>query len=84
MVCGERLQLLKASAFYSYLKLKRIALPLKGNLIEDYVFLNCPELTKVDLVGGIHNTVASLHLESWRNEVMDEIYRINQVSTTRH
>ncbi len=28
---------------------------------------------------GVHNTVASLHLESWRNEVMDEINRIKQI-----
>ncbi len=31
------------------------------------------------LFGGVHNTVASLHLESWRNEVMDEINRIKPI-----
>eukprot|EP00985_Skeletonema_marinoi_P017746 scaffold9811_cov147-Skeletonema_marinoi.AAC.4 len=41
-------------------------------------FINCPDLTTVHLVGAIHNTVASLHLESWRNEMEDEINRINQ------
>jgi hypothetical protein len=29
------------------------------------------------LVGGIHKTVSSLFLESWRNEMNYEIYRIN-------
>jgi hypothetical protein len=31
------------------------------------------------IVGGIHNTIASLHLESWRNQMKGEIIRINQV-----
>jgi hypothetical protein len=59
--------------------LKRIAMPLKDNMIGADVFRNCPSLTTVDLAGGIHKTVASLHLESWRNEIREEINRINQV-----
>jgi 5S rRNA maturation endonuclease (ribonuclease M5) len=42
-------------------------------------FACCPNLRTVDLVGGIHKTVASLHLESWRNEMNEEIQRINQI-----
>jgi hypothetical protein len=30
-------------------------------------------------VGGIHKTIASLLLESWRNRIYQEINRINQV-----
>jgi len=33
----------------------------------------------VALVGGIRKTVAKLHLESWRNEIREEIDRINEV-----
>jgi hypothetical protein len=41
-------------------------------------------LSTVDLVGGIHETVASLHLEKlhlekWRNEMIEEINLINLV-----
>ncbi len=54
-------------------------LKLKYDMIEDNVFYDCPNLTTVNLVGGIHNTVASLHLESWRNEMNGDINRINQL-----
>ena len=80
---GEELETLQEGAFFNCPKLKRIALPLKDdNMIGDYVFGECPMLTTVDMVGGIHNTVASLYLESWRNEMTDEINRINQVLPT--
>ncbi len=45
-------------------------------------FCDCPNLRTVDLVGEIQKTVASLYLESWRNEVNEEIKRINQVLPT--
>ena len=48
-------------------------------IIGDDVFFNCPKLTKINLVGGIHKTVASLHLERWRNEMKEGINRINEV-----
>jgi len=76
--CGERLQLLKMYAFRTCPNLRRIALPLKDNMIGYGAFKYCPKLRRVNLVGGVNNTVASLHMESWRNEVMDEINRINQ------
>eukprot|EP00986_Skeletonema_menzelii_P011564 scaffold5994_cov75-Skeletonema_menzelii.AAC.1 len=79
---GEPLETLQESAFNACPKLKRIALPLKDDMIEDDVFFDCPKLAAVDLVGGIHNTVASLHMQSWRNEMIDEINRINQVLHT--
>ncbi len=58
--------------------MKRIVLPLKVDLFTRRVFYVCQNLT-VDLVGGIHETVASLHMEGWRNEMMDEISRINRI-----
>ena len=75
--CGEGLIALQESPFNNCFKLKRIALPLKSGLIGDG-FHNCLKLATVDLVGGIHNTVASLHMESWRSEMTEEINRINQ------
>ena len=79
---GEALMTLEEAAFIYCDELKRIALPLKANIIEDDVFNGCPKLTTVDLVGGVHKTVASLHLECWRNEMNEEINRINQVLPT--
>ena len=80
--CGEALRTLSGYAFASCPKLERIALPLKGGMIENHVFIGCSKLETVDLVGGIHNIVASLHMESWRNEMTGEINRINQVLPT--
>eukprot|EP00984_Skeletonema_dohrnii_P010277 scaffold3999_cov138-Skeletonema_dohrnii-CCMP3373.AAC.12 len=74
----EGLETIQEHAFLCCQRLKRFAIPLKDDLIEGNVFDNCPNLTAVDLVGGIHNTVASLHLEEWRNEMRGEINRINQ------
>ena len=61
-------------------RLRRISIPLKDEeMIEDNVFMKCENLSQVDLVGGIHKTVLTLLLDSWRNEMNDLIDRINQV-----
>ena len=87
---SERLETLGVRAFSSCRSLQRIAIPMKRDLFyeDDDIFnwerystqfLNCEELITVDLVGGIHETVASLHMESWRAEMLAEINRINHV-----
>lgn len=48
-------------------------------LDNDNGIYNRHALSRVDLVGGIHSTIASLHMVSWRNEMNNEINRINQV-----
>ena len=75
----EGLETLLNGEFNNCLRLQRIALPLKDDMIDSSVFFNCPVLVTVDLAGGIHDTVASLHLESWRNEMKGEINVINEV-----
>ena len=79
---GEGLRTLKEDAFKFCRKLKRIALPLKDDMIGDWVFYQCLKLETVDLVGEIHNTVASLHMESWRIKMNKEVNRINQTLPT--
>ena len=75
----EALETIQEAALYNCKRLRRITMPLNC-MIGAHVFgNNCSKLTSLDLVGGIHNTTASLHLESWRNEMKDEINRINQV-----
>eukprot|EP00984_Skeletonema_dohrnii_P010234 scaffold3998_cov153-Skeletonema_dohrnii-CCMP3373.AAC.1 len=75
----EGLETIQERTFSSCHELKQIAMPLNCVVIATELFWLCPKLTTVDLVGGIHNTVASLHLDSWRNEMKDEMNRINQV-----
>jgi hypothetical protein len=68
------------AAFYKCTALRRIVIHLKDNLIiETEAFFRCQNLSRVDVVvGGIHKTISSLHLESWRKEMEEEIDRINQ------
>ena len=85
---SERLEIIWPNAFYKCERLQRIAVPLKRDLLvldrqilasEYNQFDFCKQLTTVDLVGGVHKTIASLHMESWRAEMTAEINRINQV-----
>ena len=69
----EGLETLQEKAFSGCGRLERITMPLKDGMIEDNIFIYCPNLALVDLVGGIRNTIASLHLESWRTEMTGEI-----------
>jgi len=72
-------------AFVRCRSLRCFAIPLKDNIFspnyyERYTqFHGCEKLSKIDLVGGIHKTIASLLLESWRGEMNEEIDHINQV-----
>jgi len=83
---SERLETIEPGAFLSCERLRHITIPLKRDLLtldpilRTYTHFNyCDQLTTVDLVGGTHNkTVASLHMESWRTEMIAEINRINQ------
>lgn len=42
-------------------------------------FNHCDRLSTVDLVGGIHKTISSLLLESWKEIMKREIHRINLI-----
>jgi hypothetical protein len=46
---------------------------------KDALFHDCDSLVQVDLVGWIHETVSSFHLESWRYDMNKEIKKINRV-----
>ena len=80
----EGLETIGERAFNDCFHLRHITMPLKDDMIEDDVFYGCTDLTTVDLVGDIHKTVASLHLDSWRNEMTAEINRINQVLPSKN
>jgi hypothetical protein len=75
---SKHLETIGQRAFRNCPRLRRIAIPLNENLLCNNAFTECDDLSKVDLVGGIHKTISSLLLESWRNEMNDEIGRINR------
>ncbi len=75
---SEDLERIEGAAFGNC-PLRHIAMPLKDNLLQNNsVFFYCDDLSQVDLVGGIHKTVSSLLLESWRDDMSDEIGSINR------
>jgi hypothetical protein len=79
-VFGKDLETIKEFAFHACAALRSITIPLKDNLIfDEYTFTVCDNFSRVDiLVGGIHKPITSLHMETWRNEMEEEIDRINQ------
>jgi hypothetical protein len=76
---SEDLETIEGYAFGHCPRLRRIAVPLKDNLLDINAFYQCNDLKTVNLVGWVHNTISSLLLDGWRNEMKDEIDRINQV-----
>jgi len=75
---SEDIYRIEHSAFIGCSRLRRIAIPLKCNLLRYFVFDDCTNLSTVDLI-GVHKTISSLLLDSWRNDMNNEIDRINQV-----
>ena len=68
-------------AFGGCKSLERITIPLKDGLITTHdIFIQCHNLKHIDLVeGALHETIAALHLEEWRNDMNIEIDSINQI-----
>ena len=78
---GKDLERIEEYAFFMCTALTRIAIPLKDNLdFDNEAFNYCLNLSRVDTIDGeIHKTISSLHLESWRDEMLEEIDSINQI-----
>jgi len=76
---GEDLERIVYSIIYDCTALRHITIPLKHELIVDgNAFNGCDNLSRVEfLVGGNHKTISSLHMKSWRDEIIDDINRIN-------
>jgi hypothetical protein len=74
------LERIEINPFLNCTALRRIVIPLKyGLIVGDESFCGCRNLSRVDILdGGIHKTISSLLLEPWRNEMQEEINRINQ------
>ena len=90
---GIDLETIGNGSFENCPQLQRIAIPLKDNLfhpdpfnLQFNQFDNCDNLTTVDIVGieKIHKTISSFLLESWRNEMNEEVDRINRELPNTH
>eukprot|EP00984_Skeletonema_dohrnii_P030880 scaffold22743_cov159-Skeletonema_dohrnii-CCMP3373.AAC.2 len=82
---GSKLERIEDEAFARCHSLERITIPLKDGMItaDDNTFQGCEKLERVDLVEGeLHETIAALQLEEWRNDVNEEINSINQILPT--
>ena len=77
---GEELEQVKGSAFLNCYFLRRVAMPLKEDLIRDNdVFQGCRNMAHVDLVGEVHDMISHFSLQIWKDEMDKEIDQMNQV-----
>ena len=81
---GKVLVSIRGLAFQFCRSLERVTLPLKDGILttdDDDTFKGCGNLNHVDLVEGevLHETVAALLNEEWRNDVNEEIVSINRI-----
>ena len=78
---GSNLGTIEKKAFGSCKSLEQITLPLKDLITADDVFAGCDNLKRVDFVEAakLHEVVAALHLEEWRNDMHGEIDSINRI-----
>ena len=77
---GKDLESIGEGAFRGCTTLERITLPLKDDMITtDDIFQESVKLSQVDLVEGVHETVAALLLEEWKRDVNEEIGAISQI-----
>ena len=73
---GKNLESIEGRAFYKCPSLERITIPLKNDLFDnDNIFQECENLRHVHLVEEeiLHEIVATLHLERWRNDMKNII-----------
>ena len=77
---GKDLESIGRWAFAGCRSLERIALPLKDGIIShDNTFQRCSKLNNVDLVGGVHETIAAFLMEEWKDDAKDKIDSISQI-----
>ena len=78
---GKDLKKIRERAFYGCTSLERISIPMKDHMIPNNdAFAGCKKLKSVDLVEGamLHETVAALLMEEWKDDMNEEIGTICQ------
>ena len=82
---GKDLESIRRQAFYICKLLERITLPLKDDMLtSDNIFQRCANLNHVDLVGGVHETIAALLMDEWKHDMNEEIDTIRQNLASAH
>ena len=77
---GKELVSIGWRAFYYCQSFERITLPLKDYMLTyDNIFKCCDKLDRIDLVGGVKETIDALLLEEWKNDMNEEINAVNQI-----
>ena len=78
---GSKLERIEENVFEECFSLERITIPLKDGIITTHgIFQLCYDLKHVDLVeGALHETIAALHFEEWRQDMRGEINSINRI-----
>mmetsp|Transcript_32850 Transcript_32850/g.48441 ORF Transcript_32850/g.48441 Transcript_32850/m.48441 type:complete len:343 (+) Transcript_32850:130-1158(+) len=76
---GEGLERMDESALLNCYSLRRVAMPLREDLISDNIFKGCTNMASVELVGEVHNTISHFSLQVWKDVMKYEINLINQV-----
>ncbi len=78
---GSKLERIEKGAFTNCESLEGISIPLKDGMItQDNSFIGCYNLKHVDLIeGALHETIAALLLEEWRDDMNEEIDSINEI-----
>jgi hypothetical protein len=84
---GDKLERIEGRTFLNCKSLELIAIPLSNRIIDDDddddyyrdVFRGCSKLKHVDLVGGVHETIAALPVDEWRNDMNAAIDAINEI-----
>ncbi len=79
---GTVLERVRQRAFRRCCNLRHIAIPLKQDMLAYDTFNYCENLVKVDFIGNIHKTTSYLSLESWRNDIEEQIKWINRFLPT--
>ena len=82
---GSKLERIEGAVFDECHSLERITIPLKDNLLtEDDIFWECEQLKQVVLVeeAVLQETVATLHMDGWKNDLKKEIDSINKILPT--
>jgi len=79
---SSKLERIEEVSFKNCRSLERITIPLKDGMITaDGIFTGCESLNHVNLVEGeeLHETIAALHFEEWRNDMWEEITSIHHI-----
>eukprot|EP00985_Skeletonema_marinoi_P028498 scaffold25076_cov177-Skeletonema_marinoi.AAC.1 len=60
---GEELEQMEEFAFLNCYSLRRVAMPLKMDLISDNIFQGCTSMANIELVGEVHSTISHFSLQ---------------------